>query len=484
MPGPCQARILRGILRCAATRGLFTFSRTQAATTMQRILLFAAYFASPLAPIWALYAFAQGPVTRPVLAPALIAGICSFTWLCWQLVMAARLKHLDRIFGLDAIYRFHVLMGVAALALAGIHTSLMSELPGDSIQADLGGAGGSIVLYVLVFSAVFLTDFLVRRHPPLMKLRNAAAKVLHLGYGLSIWVHNLLLLGLALLLAHALLTPGRGLLPFKAILGAYFCLALGAYLERKVLRPGLALRRRPYVVTGVRPESDSVRTVELAPTQGGGIRHLPGQFLYFRPVSGALPPEEHPFTISSAPHSQGKLTITVKGLGDFTSALDRLRPGDKVAVDGPYGRFCHHHAPRDRDLVFIAGGIGVTPFLSMLESLDAEGFKQRAMLIWSARSRKDLLRFDELQAMAGRRKNFSFHPVLSREPGWRGLSGRLDQDLLRRLLTTSRTPAAGTAKRPREFYICAGHGVMDAVAAALKGLGVPGRRIHAERFGF
>ena len=78
--------------------------------------------------------------------------------------------------------------------------------------------------------------------------------------------------------------------------------------------------------------------------------------------------EEHPFTISSAPGDDGCLAFTVKASGDYTRALRQAVQGDRARVDGPYGRFSYVlRTQPGQPLLLIAGGVGITPMLSMLE---------------------------------------------------------------------------------------------------------------------
>ena len=450
---------------------------------MPRVFFLALYFLSPALPLWLFYASAQGPLARTAMIPAVAAGTLAFVWLCWQLILVARLKFVERFCGQDALIRFHVVMGAAALGLGGIHAGLIDEQTGSGLQGGLGNVGIYVLLVMMIISALLLTDFLVRFFMPLKKARDMVLKLARLDYRVLLWGHSVLLLGIAMLLGHVMLVPGEGLLRFKAAMAAYFGLGVLALAYRVVYRRW-RLAKRPWVVAAVRAEPGDVHTVELAPSKGRCFAHKPGQFLYFRPLESKLRSEEHPFTIASAPDRERGVAISVKGLGDFTRSLAKLRPGDKVAVDGPYGRFSHHHSPGEGELVFLAGGIGVTPFLSMLGSLEAESFARPARLIWGARRQGDLFRLRQLSDMAARHPGFSFHPVLSRDKEWPGLTGRVNCELLEILLAKRHACLVDDAGREREFFVCAAPSAMNALIRALKSLSVPKQRIHAERFSF
>jgi predicted ferric reductase len=146
-------------------------------------------------------------------------------------------------------------------------------------------------------------------------------------------------------------------------------LAAGVYGAIRSLLGGIGRAR---VASGniiaIEHPSHDVTTVRCHLTQGWHGHH-PGQFAFvtFDDKEGA-----HPFTIASADHGDSTISFQIKALGDYTNGLAaRLQPGQAVRVEGPYGRFdIARRNPRARQ-IWIAGGIGVTPFLAWLESLQA-----------------------------------------------------------------------------------------------------------------
>lgn len=124
----------------------------------------------------------------------------------------------------------------------------------------------------------------------------------------------------------------------------------------------------------------------------------PGQFLRFSIRQGETWSSEYTFTISSAPE-EDELRITVKAVGPFTTALQHATPGTDVRVRGPYGAFCKNVEQQPR-LTFIAGGIGVTPFLSVLRHWARVGTQNRIVLLWANNTVEDIIHRAELQAIA------------------------------------------------------------------------------------
>ena len=102
---------------------------------------------------------------------------------------------------------------------------------------------------------------------------------------------------------------------------------------------------------------------------GRPMAFLPGQFVFVDFHQDGISAETHPFSIASTP-GQTTLEVVVRSLGDYTSRLMGLKPGAMARVEGPFGRFTYHRH-RNRDQIWIAGGIGITPFMSMVQ--DARG---------------------------------------------------------------------------------------------------------------
>jgi predicted ferric reductase len=143
-------------------------------------------------------------------------------------------------------------------------------------------------------------------------------------------------------------------------------LGIAAWVYRVIWRDGFARGRR-YRVSGVTIGED-VTTVELDPV-GRPLRHHLGQFAFIRIGTRGLS-EPHPFTIASHPHDR-RLRFHVKDLGDWSGRLGAaVEPGMVVRVEGPHGRL-HVFPPAGRSdvpVVWVAGGVGITPFLGAVAS--------------------------------------------------------------------------------------------------------------------
>lgn len=395
-------------------------------------------------------------------------GLVAFVILALQAVLAARPQWLERPFGLDMVFRFHKAAGATALGLILLHVTLISWGSHDwqfltALEIRWPVWLGRIALLAL---AVNVTASLWRR-----KLRIEFESWRR-------W-HNLLgVLVVSFAFVHSLVLGGDLQPPAMRV---YWAVVLGGvaavYLWHKILRPR-RLRRRPYTVSAVRREAPRVWTIELAPPLGQKVfPYAPGQFQYitFRRGRG-LPVEEHHWTISSTPTRPG-LASTIKEVGDFTSTIGQTRVGDQADVDGAYGRFSYLFYPDEDNLLFVAGGIGITPFLAMLRHMHDAGVEKKVVLLWSNRSEQDLVARPELDEIAasGRPRLKVVHFLTRPGDDWQGERGRIRTEVLARYLVPS---SAGT----RGAYICCPPPMAREVIRALGQLGLPPQRIHEEGF--
>ncbi len=118
----------------------------------------------------------------------------------------------------------------------------------------------------------------------------------------------------------------------------------------------------------MKPVAKNVTEVTLSP-ENESFSYSPGQFAFLRFHSDPVAAEEHPFTISSTPFGTRDIQFTIKESGDFTRTAGALRPGDTANVSGPFGVFTPARFGELRHLVMVAGGIGITPMLSILNTV-------------------------------------------------------------------------------------------------------------------
>jgi ferredoxin-NADP reductase len=237
-------------------------------------------------------------------------------------------------------------------------------------------------------------------------------------------------------------------------------LVAGARIGLPVWR---SLRHRVHVV-GVTPEGPGVVSVLL---RGRRLDRLPvagGQFLQWRFLRRGQWWQAHPYSLSAAPEGD-LLRITVKDLGDHSAGLAAVRPGTRVAIEGPYGTFTADTAERDR-LLLVGAGVGTAPVLALLQELPAEA---DVTVLLRGSTRADLVLRDEVAGEVHRRGGRLVELVGSRN------QVRLDAAALRELVPDVRR---------REVYLCGPDALSRGLAAELERAGVPERQVHFESFTF
>jgi predicted ferric reductase len=224
----------------------------------------------------------------------------------------------------------------------------------------------------------------------------------------------------------------------------------------------------------VHRETADATTLSLEPVGHEGLRFLPGQFAWLVLGDSPFTVEQHPFSISSSAARPGRMDMTIKALGDWTSGVAETPVGARAYVEGAYGAFSVDRYPSP-GYVFVAAGVGITPFVGMLRTLEDRGDLRPHRLIYAARRVEDLIFRGELERLAAGPLDLQVTYVLSRPPeGWAGEAGRLDADLLCR--------HAVDGLPDRVYFICGPDAMMDAAEKALLRLGVPLDDIHSERF--
>jgi predicted ferric reductase len=238
-------------------------------------------------------------------------------------------------------------------------------------------------------------------------------------------------------------------------------------LAHKVWRH-VQIRKSPFQVVAVAQETHDTWSLDF---EGTDIQYKPGQFLIVRLVRDGRVSEPHPFTLSSSP-SQDRLSISVKSVGDFTSTIGETTTQDQAYVDAPYGMFSflNHDA---QNLVFIAGGIGVTPFMSMLRYMRDKKLERDVTLIWGNKTERDIAFRKELEQMVAQMGSLRVVHVMSGQDDWPGERGYVDTKLLKRYLPEIRDP---------QVFVCGPPVMMTKVLRSLFDLGVPKQRVHYERF--
>jgi predicted ferric reductase len=427
---------------------------------------------SPALPLHAYLAGSWGYVFH-IYSLAMVFGIVAYVYFANALVLAARIPYFDRLYGHDRVMVFHGHLAVAGIACVLVHAGLKVAYDGArGTQVAFGIAAAALLVLVALFTLLFMVGGPLQRIPAFARLRSAGVRRPALDYRRLKAFHNLTGVAMILAMIHVLMALPTAETNLRlAIMAGWGGIGILAWIYHKAVRVLLCLRNA-YAVTRVESLGDGITRLTATPRHGqAGKRFLPGQFGYFRILSKSCGTEEHPFTIASPPNER-QLSIVAKALGDYSAALAQVAPGARLLFDGPYGRFTPelNAAP----YLFIAGGIGITPFLSIVADWARREITQPVSLVWSVRYCRDLVDGGLFEGLARGQDLFTYTPVITREDG--GTARRMDRELLAPIVRR-RTPER------LQVYVCGPAALLKAVLGSMQDIGVSRRQVHYESFG-
>jgi len=236
-------------------------------------------------------------------------------------------------------------------------------------------------------------------------------------------------------------------------------------------------KRIAFCVSEIIDETGSTKTMRLVPKHGCLPPFQAGQYInVFVEVGGIR--TSRPYSISSSPNQVAYYDITVRRVGEgFVSdyLLDEISIGDDLESTGPAGNFYYNPLFHGDDLVFLAGGSGITPFMSMIREVTDKNLNRHIHLIYGCDSPDDVIFKEELNKRARLHKNFSWELIISNPPqGYRGNTGFITAELMKELLDDVST---------KTFYLCGPEVMYTFCGRELSALGAPKRKVHVEMFG-
>jgi predicted ferric reductase len=421
---------------------------------------------SVMAALW----LAERPAGEPVRSyVGQFLGAESILLLSIGLVLISTLPWVEEWFdGIDRAAIWHRRVAITGLVLLAPHILLSSNPHGTALGGPLG-AIGAIGLTVLALWAILprwqsvvpspLRGFVrASRDAPVVR------DVRRMFGGYDRWraLHRTTGLFVAAGFVHGALdgTPFHDAPVLRWSYVAVGAVGVGFYAYRELLAR-FFLSLHDYEVDAVREIEDDLVEVALRPI-GRKLEFVPGQFamVYLEAKDGW---HRHPFTISSAPH-EDVLRVSVKALGDYTSRLQELiERGMPAVVGGPHGRF-NHWKGTDRQ-VWIAGGVGVAPFLSWLRALDGH-LPHRVDFFYTAAGEAPFA--NEIRTIADRHESLHAHLIDT------SVEGRLTAE---RVLAIADGDPNGLS-----VFMCGPQGMLRSFQTQLRLAGVPSRHIHREYF--
>lgn len=400
-----------------------------------------------------------------------------------EFVLLGRFKPLSWTLGSDWLMQAHQLFARTAAVMLLLHPFLYSlwgargQHWDPNFASSLRATGdnwGIITGFIAWVALGFLVGMAILRHTQLYERWRR-------------W-HVVMALAVLVLGMHHTWAVGRysQITPVWILWCVLASVALLSVVWVYAVRPQLQ-RGQPYTVVSVRSVAERIWELVLQPNTSQAMRFQAGQFAWLR-MHGQAPHHDHPFSISSAPLPGGQVHMLIKEAGDFTQGLDRLA-GHTAYLDGPYGHFT---LPADnRPLVLLAGGIGVAPFVALLQACAQQGSQRPIRLVYADRHAGQMV---DVAALAGTRTLGDYaclgvveqtnggshdHPLGEACTQAPAHIGRLDTTGLSVVLAH---PQIAPLVADAHFMLCGPNGMMDQAETALMAAGVPEQRIHAEHF--
>jgi propane monooxygenase reductase component len=244
--------------------------------------------------------------------------------------------------------------------------------------------------------------------------------------------------------------------------------------DEEMIRSGLPIQEAVTEVVSKDAVTHDMRHLVLRLIEPAEIKFFPGQYVDF-----AIPgtDEVRSFSMANTSSRDGGLlefVIKVYPDGRFSQFLaETLAEGDRLEITGPFGVFTLREG--DNDLVFVGGGAGMAPILSLLRSMAERGLQRKATFFYGARTRKDLCFAAELRKLEQKLPDFRYVPALSEpgaDDGWDGETG-LITDVVKRRVGDLRGAHA---------YVCGPPPMVEAALPLLASLGVEEKRIYYDKF--
>jgi predicted ferric reductase len=396
-------------------------------------------------------------------------SLLAFVFMLYQIILTSRIPLLESSFAQDKMIQVHRILGIVSwvflIAHGFLHIYGLISLYGVFelyLPLDLPVLNGIITLGIL----------------SILALGALARRAIQMKYDTWLLFHRITHFVFISGFIHALalgrtVNSSTAYMIFWYCLGGIYLLCLG-YRIRKYL----IAKRHPYLLKEKTRQSHDTYSYKLS---GPEMDFVPGQFMYVSVALNGKKWERHPFTISGVPFTH-ELEFTSKAIGDFTQDIQDLEPGTEFRLDGPYGLFTHTKIKLESPLVFLAGGVGITPFLSMLRFMKEHDPHRTVVLIWGNKSDADVLFSKELEEIQAAMPNFSWINVFSdttangnKQSTIPIRTGYLDRSIFEEFLSND---------KEYHYFICGPAIMQKFVMTELKAIGVSKKRIELEKFLF
>ena len=426
----------------------------------------AVYLAIALLPLFVLLLYPPALTGRGFWTEFSVSlGFVGLAMLALQFAITARLHRIEASYGVDIILQFHRYISLVAFALILIHPLILFINQPETLAL------------LNIFKAPWRAKFAVTGTLALIVLVITSIWRQRLNIPYELWrtSHGILaVVAVSLGLAHALgVSYYLGLFWKQLLWSAIALSALWLLIYVRIVKPWI-MTKRPYLVEEVIPQRGDVCTLAIRPKGHEGFRFQPGQFAWITIEISPFKMREHPFSMSSSGDNPERLEFSIKALGDFTQTIKNIKSGTKAYLDGPYGVFTSDRYWDAAGFVLIAGGIGITPMMSMLVTAVERRDDRPYLLIYANKSWEDMTFREELDGLVNSIDLMIIYVLRQPSEDWTGETGYVDKALLQKYIPIHRGS--------RQYFICAAPVMMEQVEEALHDLEVPITNIQMEHF--
>jgi len=391
-------------------------------------------------------------------------GFMGMALLGLQTIPTSRLKIFVQHFPMDTLYQFHHGLSIFTFLILLAHPILLFiNNPGtlqllNLVTAPWRAKAGVIAILLMIILVV----------------TSVWRSALKIKYDVWRWIHDgLAYLAIGLGLFHMFKVNYYMSLTYQKVLWlALTGLWLAILIAIRFVRP-IRMKRRPYEVVEVIEERGSSWSLILKPSGHAGLNFEAGQFAWITDESPFIF-RENPFSFSTSSEAEGDtFGFTIKELGDFTAKVKDFKPGDTLYVDGPYGNFSidEHQC---KNLVFIAGGIGSAPVMSMLRTLADRQAENEITFFFGNPTWDSVIYREELETLKAKLDLNLVHVIERPEEGWQGETGFINVDVLRRNLPVDYQDCT--------YFLCGPLPMITAVEKALSELQISPMNVHSEQY--
>jgi predicted ferric reductase len=380
-----------------------------------------------------------------------------------QFIPTGRLPFLAEVFPLDTVYTVHHQASKLSFFLILAHPILLVlNNPYNFVAFNLLGAPWKLRLGVIAMIGLVL-----------IVVSSAWRQWLRISYEVWRLWHDIFAVAIAgMALYHILKVGYYTSQPVQRWLWiAYAVIWAAMILYIRVAKP-MMLLRRPFEVTDIIKERGKTWSLVLEPVGHEGMPFKAGQVAWLTVGHSPFEIEEHPFSFTSSAEHPERLEFAIRELGDFTSTVGDLSMGTKVYIDGPYGTFDLAHHPGS-SYVFVAGGIGSAPIMSMLRTLAERGDDRPLQFFYGNRTWDNVTFREELAELESQLDLDMVHVLENPPEGWEGETGFITKEVLGRHIPHDRKECV--------YFICGPLPMIRLVRKALHDLQMEGKVCSEQR---